>query len=168
MVSKYFETYNGERTFAFFSAVSKCEDISLTPQSTTSSTISQKLWLCAQFFKIIKNVILKKYFKINYFDACFHQTVKMHYMPFAWHWHFYWTLWWFEFKWSENLTEKCSPNFPGLSTRALSYALSFFTKPPILNRGEIKIWKTYFIWYQFGLITFLYIRGCGRLSFAEW
>ena len=38
----YFETYNGERYFALFGAISTCEDISLAPQSATSSTASLK------------------------------------------------------------------------------------------------------------------------------
>ena len=42
-VSMYLETYNGERYFVFFGAISKCKDVSLAPQSATSSAISLKL-----------------------------------------------------------------------------------------------------------------------------
>ena len=58
-------------------------------------------------------------------------------------------LWWFEFKWSENLAQGCWPNFLGLTTKALITRFSmrkwtaYFTKPPTLNKGEIKIRKTY-------------------------
>ena len=38
----------------------------MAPQSAASSTISLKSWLCAQFFLIIKNVILKKHLEIKW------------------------------------------------------------------------------------------------------
>ena len=147
IVPMYFETYNGERYFAFFSAVSKCGDMFLEPQSATSSKISLKLWLSVKFFLIIKNVILKKHLKIkqllgrlvspNYKDAlnvicqtlaflldiflnviC--QTLAFLLDIFLKHCLFFTNnVWQFEFKWSENLAEGCSHNFPGLSTKAL-------------------------------------------------
>ena len=36
----YFETYNGERYFAFFRAVSKCKDISLAVEPALCSVFS--------------------------------------------------------------------------------------------------------------------------------
>ena len=128
----YFETCNGEKNFAFFRAVSKCKDLSLAPQSATSSTIFLKLRLCAQFFLIIKNDILKKHLKIKqlfwrlvspdckdalnaiYQTLVFLLDISLKHCLF-----FTDNLWQFEFKWSENLAEGCSPNFPGLSTKAL-------------------------------------------------
>ena len=115
-----------ERYLAFFGPVSKCEDICLAPQSATSSTISLNLWLCAQFFLIIKNVILIKHFKIKQLfwrlsstdckdalnDICqtlaFLLDISLKHCLF-----FTNNLRQFEFKWSENLSERCSPNFPG-------------------------------------------------------
>ena len=135
----YFETYNGERYFTFFGAVSKCEDISLAPQSATSSTTLLKLWLCSQFFLIIKNVILKKHLKIKRLFWClvspdckdalnsicqtlaFLLDISLKQCLF-----FTDNLWRFEFKWSENLAEGCSPNFPGVSTKL--YYLRFYEK----------------------------------------
>ena len=85
-------------------------------------------WLCAQFFLIIKNVILK-HFRIKRFlvsldrkDAlnsiC--QTLAFLLDMSLKHCLFFMdNLWQFEFKWPENLTEGYSPNFPGLSTKAL-------------------------------------------------
>ena len=85
-------------------------------------------WLCAQFFLIIKNVILK-HFGIKRFlvsldrkDAlnsiC--QTLAFLLDMSLKHCLFFMdNLWQFEFKWPENLTEGYSPNFPGLSTKAL-------------------------------------------------
>ena len=73
-------------------------------------------------------------------------------------------LWWFEFKLSENLAQGCWPSFLGLSSKALITCFSmrkwttYFTKPPTLNRGEIKIRKTYFIWYCLYLLCFFTTR----------
>ena len=141
----YFETYNDERHFAFFGAVSKCDDIYLAPQSATSSTISLKLWLRNQFFLIIKNVILKKHFKIKPFwrlvsldckDAsnAICQTLTF-LLDISWKHCLFFTdnLWRFEFKWSDNLAEGCSLNFPGLSTKALLPAFPWENKQHILQ-----------------------------------
>ena len=112
--------------------LSRLEDISLAPQSVTYSTISLKLWLWGQFFLITKNVILKKHFKIkrlfwhlvslDYKDAlnaicqtlAFLLDISLKHCLF-----FRNNVRRFEFKWSENLAEGCSPNFPGLSIKAL-------------------------------------------------
>ena len=46
----YFEVHNAERYFAFFGAVWKCQDISLVPQSATSSTfIFKVMTMCPVF-----------------------------------------------------------------------------------------------------------------------
>ena len=142
----YFETYNDGRYFAFFSAVSKCNYIYSAPQSATSSTISLKLWLCTQFFLIIKNVILKKHFKIKQLfwhlvsldckDAsntiC--QTLAF-LLDISWKHCLFFTdnVWRFELKWSENLAEGCFPNFPGLSAKALLPAFPWENKQHILQ-----------------------------------
>ena len=42
-------------------------------------------------------------------------------------------LWRFEFKWSEKLSEGCSPNFPGLSTKALLPAFPWENEQHILK-----------------------------------
>ena len=151
---------------------------------TTSSIISLKLWLCAQFFLIIKNVILKKHFKIKRLfwrlvspdckDAlntiC--QTLAFlldislkHCLLFTDN------LWWFEIKWSENLVEGRSSNFPGLSTKALLRAFPWENEQHILQshpfRGETKIRKTYFIWYHLdSLLSFTsgVVEECSLLS----
>ena len=175
---------NGERYFPFFGAVNKCEDISVAPQSTTSSTISLKLWLRAQFFLIIKNVILRKYFKIkrlfwrlvppdckDALNTIFQTLVFLLDISLKHCLFFMNNLWRFEFKWSENLAEGWSPNFPGLSTKNLFSAFPWESEQRILQSypfsTEIKIRQTYFIWYELGVFTFLYIRDCGRLWFAE-
>ena len=51
MVSMYFETYSGERHFAFFGAVSKWEDISLAPPSAIYKpyNISKITTMCPVF-----------------------------------------------------------------------------------------------------------------------
>ena len=120
------------KVLCIFGAVGECEDISLASQSPISYTRSLKLWLCAQFFPIIKNVILKKHFKIKQLfwrlispdckDAlnaicqtlAFLLDISLKHCLF-----FTDNLWWFEFKWSENLAEGCFPNFPNVSTKAL-------------------------------------------------
>ena len=142
MVSMYFETYNDERHFAFFGAVSKCDDIYLAPQSATSSAISLKLWLYTQFFLVIKNVILKKHFKIK---RLFWHLVALDckdasnaiwvFLLDIWKHCLFFTdnLWWFEFKWSENLAKGCYPNFLGLSTKALLPAFPWENKQHILQ-----------------------------------
>ena len=113
---------------------------------TTSSIISLKLWLCAQFFLIIKNVILKKHFKIKRLfwrlvspdckDAlnAISQTLAFlldislkHCLLFTDN------LWWFEIKWSENLVEGRSSNFPGLSTKAILRAFPWENEQHILQ-----------------------------------
>ena len=142
----YFGTYNSERYFVFFGAVSKCEDISLVPQSATSPTISLKLWLYAQFFLIIKNIILKKHFKIKWWfwrlvspdckDALnaicqtltFLLDISLKHCLFITD-----NLWRFKFKWSENLAEGYSPNFPGLWTKALLPAFPWENEQHILQ-----------------------------------
>ena len=132
--------------FAFFGAVSKYNYIYLAPQSATSSTISLKLWLCTQFFLIIKNVILKKHFKIKQLfwrlvsldckDAsntiC--QTLAF-LLDISWKHCLFFTdnVWRFELKWSENLAEGCFPNFPGLSAKALLPAFPWENKQHILQ-----------------------------------
>ena len=119
------------KVFYIFSAVGECEDISLAPQSAISSTRSLKLCLCVQFFLIIKNVILKKHFKIKRLfwrlispdckDAlnAICQTLAFLLDISLKHLFFTDNLWWFEFKWYENHAEGCSPNFPSVSTKAL-------------------------------------------------
>ena len=94
--------------------------------------IISKIMTCTQFFLIIKNVILKKHFKIkrlfwrlvssdckdalnaNSQTLTFLLDISLKHCLF-----FMVNLWRFEFKWSENLDEGCSPNFPGLSRKAL-------------------------------------------------
>ena len=97
-------------------------------------------------FLIIKNVILKKHFKIKQLFWCLHspdhknaldaicQTLAFLLDISLKHCLFFMdNLWWFEFKWSENFAAGCSPNFPGLLTKALLPAFLWENEKRILH-----------------------------------
>ena len=108
--------------------------------------IISKIMTWAQFFLIIKNIILKKHFKIKRLywrlvspdckDAlnaicqtlAFLLDISLKQCLF-----FMDNLWRFEFKWSENLAEGCSPNFLGFSTKALLPAFPWENEQHILQ-----------------------------------
>ena len=165
----YFETYNGQEYSVFFGAVSKCEDISLAP--ATSSTISLQLWLCALFFLIIKSLILKKHFEIkplfwrivspdwkDAINAIFQTLLFLsgislkNCLPFTDN------LWWLEFKFVSKSSITCVSMWKWTT---------YFTKLPILNRGEKKSGKR--ILYDTSLDSLLFFKSgsaedCGLLS----
>ena len=152
------------------------------------TTISYKFYniskIMTMFFLIIKNVISKKHLKIkrlfwrlvspDYKDAwnancqtlAFLMDISLKHCLF-----FTDYLWRFEFNWSENFAKGCSPNFPGLSTKALLPAFPWENEQHILQSHPFSTEKKEkpgkHISYDTSLdSTFLYIRGCRRLCFV--
>ena len=111
----------------FFSAVSKCEDISLVPQSATSCTISLKLFETIILIFLV-SLDCKDALNVICQTLAFLLDISLKHCLF-----FLDNLWRNEFKWSENLAKGCSPNVLGLSTKALLLAFPWETEQLILE-----------------------------------
>ena len=114
------------------------------------TTISYKFYnistIMTMFFLITKNVILKKHFKIkrlfwrlvspdckdalnaNCQTLAFLLDISLKHCLF-----FTDNLWQFEFNLFENFAKGCSPNFPGLSTKALLPAFPWENEQHVLQ-----------------------------------
>ena len=126
------------KVFCIFDTVSKCEDIYFTTIIYKLYNIS-KMWLCAQFFLIIKNFKIKLFWRLVSPDCndtlsvicqtlAFLLDISLKHCLF-----FVDNIWRFEYEGSENLTEGCSPDFLGLPTKALLSAFPWENDQHILQ-----------------------------------